>query len=273
MREVKVIIIISIIACLAAPVLLYLGFNYYRDKKFSYIHKPMDRLWKLKQITDRGIGERNKVILDSACAQGLSEKILDAIYGQKQLVKPKIVESHQTIGHISYLLEDKMKDTVYTLSIILYPDSSKKIDEWEISSFETEMWRKEAVIARFDDSGPKHYREGSREPKEAIKAAKQFQKGIIEKNVSVLDSVCVKGMSEKILKEIYEKKGMVEFESAVIRTVYYVDEGRGYQYKADFLLKDTRNDTATFRVDLYLKEVSSGFKVEMFELWRRIDKS
>lgn len=281
MREVKIIIIISIIVCLAAPVLLYFGLNYYRDKKFSHVSKDVDNLVKLKDITDRGITKRDKAILDSVCTEGLSEKILEAIYGQKEFSHPRIDEYKSGWGFIPaidnkkpltrfihFTLRDKSNDTAYEISIYLFPSREYQTLP-KIEEFSMEIWREESKI-RSKVSITKY---NNKYNKNIDKVIYKFKRGICQNNITVLDSVYPEEMSKKILDEIYQHRGIVC--SSLPDSIFYNARGEGKyrQWETSFFMENREGEAfATYKINLYLKKESGRFILKSFEMWKRIDK-
>ena len=279
MREVKIIIIISVIACLAAPVLLYLGLNYYRDRKYSYITKDVDNLNQIRDIVGRGITKKNRAILDSVCIDGLSEKILDAIYKQKEFSHPRIDEyeggwgffrdqKKQLIRFVDFTLKDKTNDTVYTISIMLFPSQEYKILP-KIETFSMEIWKEESKM-RFENSIDQYKNKFNRNIDVVIH---KFERGMRQNNITVLDSICPEDMSEKILDKIYEHKGIIWAQAP--DSIIYNSRGEGEyrQWETSFLMRNKEGETfTTYRINLYLKKESGRFILKTFEMWKNIDK-
>ena len=101
----------------------------------------------------------------------------------------------------------------------------------------------------------------------------KFERGIKQNSKTVLDSICAEGISQRILDEVYNKRGISQPEivSATTRIIIYGEERRD-SFQGILLMKDAEDDTIpTLRVTLYLE--SGKWKVKDFEIEEEIAKT
>jgi len=95
----------------------------------------------------------------------------------------------------------------------------------------------------------------------------KFKRGINQNSPVVMDSVCVKGVAEMILDEIYGEKKIArpEITGEIITLVTSKEKGHGAE--VDFRLKDEIDNTIpAYSVKLHLKEKSGKWRIENYEV-------
>ena len=89
-----------------------------------------------------------------------------------------------------------------------------------------------------------------------------LDRGISQNSQIVLDSICVKGISSKILDEIYRQKGFSQPQITERKFAIYKKET-----KVSFVLRDQKSDTIpTLSVKLNLKKKWGKWRVENYEI-------
>jgi len=89
-----------------------------------------------------------------------------------------------------------------------------------------------------------------------------FDRGISQNNLVVLNSVCTKGISPKILDEIYKQKGFSQ--PLISERKFFIYEKEA---KISFVLVDQKSDTIpVLPMELLLKKKWGKWRVEGFEI-------
>ena len=100
----------------------------------------------------------------------------------------------------------------------------------------------------------------------------KFERGIKQNSKTVLDSICAEGISQRILDEVYNKRGISQPEIVRTMTGIITGEERRDSFQGILLMKDAEDDTIpTLRVTLYLE--SGKWKVKDFEIEEEIAKT
>ncbi|MCJ7507507.1 MAG: hypothetical protein MUO85_02100 [candidate division Zixibacteria bacterium] len=90
----------------------------------------------------------------------------------------------------------------------------------------------------------------------------KFDRGISQNNVVILDSVCTKEISPKILDEIYKQKGFNQPQISERKFFIYEKEA-----KISFVLKDQKSDTIpALPMELLLKKKWGKWRIESYEM-------
>ena len=122
------------ILCFALIILISFTLNCFKKEN------EVPKIRGIMGVFDRGISQSNKVVLDSVCIKGLSQKILDNIYEQRKISQPQITERRFAIykneAEVSFLLKDKKDDTITELPVKLF--LKKKWGKWKVENFEIE---------------------------------------------------------------------------------------------------------------------------------------
>jgi hypothetical protein len=90
----------------------------------------------------------------------------------------------------------------------------------------------------------------------------KFDRGISQNNLVVLDSVCTKEISPKILDEIYKQKGFSQPQITERKFFLYKKEA-----KISFALKDQKSDSMpVLPMELHLKKKWGKWRIENCEV-------